>query len=119
MTDQRVITVYYDGVCNLCYGIVNTMNTSSKRNMFVPIDVSDGALPAGLTKEAVLRDVHVVDAEGKMRVGVDGVLTILEQYPRLHTLARIGRVPGIHALAAGIYRIIERSRYWIFGRKNV
>ena len=119
MESPGKIYVYYDGVCNLCSGIVGTMSTSSKASAFTPVDISKGILPSGMTKKEAMGDVHIVDENGIMYKGIDAVLKILEQYPNLRTLASLGRLPVIYGILAGVYRVVEKSRYWIFGRKPV
>lgn len=63
-----------------------------------------------------MRDVHVVDESGNVRKGADAVLFIFERYPRWRFLARVGRLPGVYMLVRGLYRVVEKTRYWIFGR---
>ena len=118
-SQNKKITVYYDGLCNLCSGVMDTVSTSSIGSEVEHKDISKDQLPEGITKEAAMHDVHVIDADGHMYKGADAVIKIFEQYPRLRWLAAIGRLPGIHLLAKGIYRVVEKTRYAIFGRKQV
>jgi predicted DCC family thiol-disulfide oxidoreductase YuxK len=119
MESQPKITVYYDGVCNLCSSLMATVAQSSHGSAFAPVDISGGQLPQGVSKEAAMHDVHVVDAQGRVYKGADAVLKILEQYPRLRFLSSLGRAPASSHIAAGVYRLVEKTRYWIFGRKRV
>lgn len=119
MESQQKITVFYDGMCNLCSGLMDTVESSSKGSAFVHADISKGALPQGVTQAEAMRDVHVVDEAGKVHKGADAVLKILEQYPRWRPLVWLGRLPVFNLIAAALYRIVEKTRYWIFGRKHV
>ena len=118
-THDKKITVYYDGLCNLCSGVMDTVAASSISSTVGHKDISKDELPIGITKEQAMHDVHVIDAEGRMYKGADAVMMIFEQYPHLRWLAAVGRLPGIHLIARGIYRIVEKTRYLLFGRKKV
>ncbi len=118
MESQR-ITVYYDGVCNLCSGLMDTVDKSSHGSSFVHADISQGSLPEGVTQAEAMRDVHVVDQAGRLHKGADAVFNILEQYPRWRLIVWMGRLPVFNLVAAGLYRAVEKTRYWIFGRKHV
>jgi len=118
MESQPKITVYYDGVCNLCSGLMDTIGTSSKGDAVARVDITKGALPAGVTQQEALHDMHVLDSDGRMYKGADAVLKIMEQYSHLAFLVRLGRMPVLHTIAEGMYRVVEKTRYWIFGRKT-
>ena len=113
------IHIYYDGVCNLCSGVMDKIDKSSKAQTFEMNDVTRGQLPPGKSFEQSMRDMHVVDEKGNVYAGAQAVLKIFEQYPHLAWLAPIGRLPGMNFIAAGLYRIVAVTRYWIFGRKQV
>lgn len=114
---DRKIEIFYDGTCNLCSGMVERIDKSSKKESFEARAVSEEQLPHGIDHEAAMRDVHVVDETGRIYAGAEAVLRILDEYPRLQTLARIGRFPGIKHLLAILYRVVAMTRYRIFGRK--
>lgn len=113
------ISIYYDGSCNLCSGLTDRIDLSEHGSAFTLTDISKGRLPVGVSKEEAMHDVHVVDQNGRMYRGVDAVLRILEEYPRLRWLAVIGSFPGFRQLFMFMYRIVERTRYSIFGRKKI
>jgi predicted DCC family thiol-disulfide oxidoreductase YuxK len=117
VTSKR-ITIYYDGTCKLCSSIINDIKKSPQHKNIDHIDAAKGVLPQGVTIKAAMRDVHVMDGEGKLHVGVDGVLKVIEQYPELRFFAKFGRLPGVYFLARGLYRFIEKSRYQVWGRKK-
>ena len=114
----KKITIYYDGVCNLCSGLMDTIATSDKKDMFTGVDASTAELPPGVTKEDAMHDIHVVDEEGRAHRGIDGVLKVFETYPQLKFLATIGRLPGFYVLGKALYRCVEQTRYYIWGRKK-
>lgn len=112
------VHIYYDGMCNLCSGVMDTVDSSKQADKFEMNDVTKGNLPAGVTYEAAMRDMHVVDESGHVYKGAQAVLKIFEQYPHLRWMAPIGRLPVISLLADGMYRVVAETRYWIWGRKQ-
>lgn len=113
------VKIYYDGVCNLCAGLAETIDLSKRGSHFALSDISTSILPEGVSKEAAMRDVHVIDEGGKMYRGSDAVMRILREYPHLRWIGIIGSLPGFSLIAMLIYRLVEKTRYWIFGRKTV
>jgi predicted DCC family thiol-disulfide oxidoreductase YuxK len=112
---QGGVRVYYDGTCKLCTVAAEGISDSSRAEEFSLSPVSAG-LPEGISYGDAMRDVHVVDAEGRVHRGADGVLFILERYRGWKTFVRIARLPGIYLCVRGLYRLVEKTRYWIFGR---
>ena len=97
---------------------MDTVSDSSQKVTIAAHDISKGDLPAGISREAAMRDVHVVDENGHVYRGSEAVLRVFEEYPRLRWIATVGRWPVFRQLAAVTYRIIEKTRYWIFGRAS-
>ena len=113
MAESSKISVYYDGTCNLCNSGIRTI---SGNETFDTKDVTEGTLPPSISYEAAMRDMHAVDETGRVYKGADAVLRIAQVYPRLRWLGSIGRLPIIRQILQGMYWIIARTRYRIFGR---
>ncbi len=94
----------------MCEGAMGKVATSGQGGKFARVDVTMGALPAGRSMDDALKNMHVVDTDGRVHEGVDGVFRILDEYPRLKIIARIGRLPGLHFLARGMYRLVAAHR---------
>lgn len=107
---EKKIEVYYDGVCKMCTGAMDALGKSSQGSKFQHIDVTRGVLPPGQDMQAALRNMHVVDEAGRVYVGADGILRILEEYPRLRWLTRVGKLPGIRHLIYAAYRMVAAHR---------
>ncbi|HVU75222.1 MAG TPA: DUF393 domain-containing protein [Candidatus Paceibacterota bacterium] len=107
--------IYYDGVCNLCTGLIERIGRSSQADTFetVPIQTE---LPEGVAFAHANRDMYVRDESGRMLSGADAVLFIISRYPRMRWLSRIGMLPIIHAIASGLYRVLADNRYRIWGK---
>ncbi len=113
MPDEKKITVYYDGSCPLCSAVVHPFDADT----FDKRDVTKEPLPSHISPEQAQREVHVVDAAGKTYRGVDAVFRILDEQRGWRWLARVGRLPGFHFLAAATYAFVARNRYRFFEKK--
>jgi predicted DCC family thiol-disulfide oxidoreductase YuxK len=107
---EKKIEVSYDRVCKMCEGAMSKMAASEQGGKFVRVDVTTGMLPPGRSINDALRNMHVVDADGLIYEGVDGIFRIMDEYPHLKLLSRIGRLPGLHLLSRGVYRLIAAHR---------
>ncbi|MCE9541511.1 DUF393 domain-containing protein [Candidatus Kaiserbacteria bacterium] len=120
--DAPKLSIYYDGLCRGCDAVARTLANSARADLFRLQDantVDPQMLPDRITRDAAMRDVHVVDETGRQYIGFSAVLKILEQYPRWRWLAKVGYVPVLKQVGTGLYRLIADNRYWLFGRKHV
>jgi predicted DCC family thiol-disulfide oxidoreductase YuxK/uncharacterized membrane protein YphA (DoxX/SURF4 family) len=108
-------TIVYDGLCTMCKGVTAAIDNSSKSGQFKKTDLHARRLPAGITREAAEREIHVIAADGTVWRGAQGVLQILAEYPRLAWLVPIGRLPGVRQLLALLYRFVASRRHFIVG----
>lgn len=107
---EKKIEVYYDGVCKMCTGAMNAVENSSQGAKFERRDVTQGSLPPGQNLDAALYNMHVVDETGRVYVGADGILRIIEEYPRWRWIAAVGKLPGVKHLIYGVYRVVAAHR---------
>lgn len=106
--------VYYDGSCPMCVAFVGTVDQSSKKDKFILKDITkETALPEGLTREAVWKEMHVV-VDGKVYKNASSILKILEEYPLWRPFVWIGRLPIIRSILPIGYNFIARHRHAIF-----
>src|SRR6266481_2630368 len=93
VTEDRAnakITAFYDGKCPMCTALMDAVGRSSKKDEFDLRDMQvEKSLP--FRKEAVEKEIHVVDQGGRTYKGAQAILKILEQYPRFKALAAIGQ----------------------------
>lgn len=108
-------TVYYDGTCPMCTVVLKSVNGSSQKEKFDSRDINAGQLPQNIKLADALREIHVVDQNGKIYKNVEAILKILEEYPRYKVLSKIGRLPIIKQFLQIGYKVVAVNRYFIFG----
>jgi predicted DCC family thiol-disulfide oxidoreductase YuxK len=107
---EKKIHLYYDGECHMCQVTMDSLQKSSQGTSFAPIDVTKGDVPPGVDMAGALHSMHAIDEGGRVYVGGDAILRILEEYPRWRWLAKVGKVPGIRHIVAFVYRIVATHR---------
>ncbi len=107
--------ILYDGKCPMCTVLANGIATSPESEKFNLRDMMKGDLPLGLSKSDVEKEIHVIDEDGTIYKGAEGILAILEGYPRLRFLAVVGRLPGIRKLLPLMYHFVAKRRQTWFG----
>jgi predicted DCC family thiol-disulfide oxidoreductase YuxK len=107
--------VLYDGECAMCSNLALRINETDAVDSLATNDLRHARLPQGVTAEAVTRELHVIEADGRITRGADAVLRILEEYPRWRWLARIGSSRAAKPFTAMGYRFVATNRDHIFG----
>ncbi|MDE1171300.1 MAG: DCC1-like thiol-disulfide oxidoreductase family protein [Verrucomicrobium sp.] len=127
---DRSVVVYFDGVCNLCNGFVDFLvrRDRARRLRYAPqqgptyaaLRVRHPELPlpesGGRSTENV---VTVVTENGGERIyhASDAVRAALAELPGGWGLLRLfGIVPRF--LRDGVYKVIARNRYKLFGKRE-
>ena len=116
-------TVYYDGACPVCRREIGFYKRQDGGEQIEWIDVANAEeceLPDGLSRETALKRFHVRKDDGQM---VDGALAFAELWTRLPRFAlagRIARLPVIHHLLEGGYRLFlfVRRNSWRSSRRS-
>src|SRR5262245_35216907 len=123
MSADKKISVYYNSGCPVCKaGIEGQM----EKDQSCPIqwkDVHDDNGLVGEIKselEFVRERLHVVDAEGRLRIGFDAILELWKNSPSEKWKARLLGLPLIRQIgqlcynifAAGLYRWNRSKRHW-------
>lgn len=106
--------VYYDGQCGLCRREIDYYKTIAPDGLFAWIDVTRDAssLDAlGVSYVQALKLLHVVDAQGRVHIGVDAFIQIWRQLAYWRVLATLAGLPLIYPLAKVAYRLFARWRF--------
>lgn len=124
---RRLLTVYYDGECNLCLSAVDRLKRLRTRSELrfatlqsVPAGNFDGVVPSGEKAEAGHLSQMLVKDEsaGTVTGGSEAVMVLLKDMPSLAWLGWLGSLPGFRGVSRAAYRLIAKHRYRLFGRSD-
>lgn len=125
MSKGEKLYVLYDGVCNLCLASVRRLKelpSSAELHYAAVQSLADSAalIPAAasIPQEQLLSKIHVVDADGNVFAGADGIVRIMRTVRGFQWLAVLYRIPGMGAIANALYRYIASRRYDWFGKTD-
>ena len=112
---NKYTTVFYDGQCPMCTTFVKKAEVYTRGKDFKYSDITQKPLPKNLNKDAVLKEIHVVDKQGGIYKNVEAIFKILETNRRYRFLVWLGRLPIIKQLLLLMYRIVARNRHNLIG----
>jgi len=112
------LTVFYDGSCRVCAREMAHYRTKSHGGRLLFVDISDPHFDPqtyGRSLEVFMAQMHVIDAQGRLFLGVDAFPVIWDALPGplYRLLGRTLRCPGIHRLARLGYRAFARLRSYL------
>ena len=105
----------FDGRCAVCSRSAGWIGARDAGGRVERLDLRDPRAAArfpGLSPDAVRAQLHAVDADGRVRIGVDAVADVLGELPRWSRVGRALGWPGVHLLAGVAYRWFARNRLW-------
>lgn len=117
----KEIFVFYDGACGLCAKEINHYIKIAPDGVFVWVDISrdETSLKSlGYSREAGLKELHVLAQNGQMRIGVDAFIVIWSELKNWRILAKIARIPLIKKVLTFIYQYFARCRFNRLGYSN-
>jgi len=112
-TSATLLSVYYDGLCPLCYREIKHYLAlpGSSQIRFVDITHSDfNAQKEGVDPRKVHQHLHARKPSGEIRTGVEAFVEIWRIIPRYRPLAKIAGTVGIRSIMKGAYAIFARLR---------
>ena len=108
------LTFYYDAECPLCARtrVVLEHFDTGRALRFGSVQHDAGQEPAlqGISQQALLADVHGVDARGRVYRGLDTYLRVFGAVALFRPLGWLLRVPGVYQLARAAYGFVARNR---------
>ena len=109
---MSLVTVFFDGSCPLCAREMDQLARYDRLSRIHFVDLNDDAhrYPT-IDREAALHTLHVLDANGTLRKGVDANVLLWETVGRKAWL-RILRWPIVRQLADIGYRFFADHREW-------
>lgn len=122
----ETLYILYDDVCNLCLASVRRMkelpSSAELHDVSIQSLADDGAVAipavASMSQEQLLAKIHVVDMEGNIFAGADGIVRIMRTVRGFKWLAGLYRIPGMGRVANALYRFIASRRYDWFGKTD-
>jgi 2-polyprenyl-6-hydroxyphenyl methylase / 3-demethylubiquinone-9 3-methyltransferase len=114
MTDPRPTTVYYNSACPVCDAGIRGQRERMQGCAVEWVDVHanpDAVAPLGVSLEQVRERLHVVEGEGRVRVGAQALESLWAQTPGQRWLGRLMRLPLLSALAGALYDRFARVLY--------
>ena len=125
MTEEQSTkpTVLYNGACPVCRREIEHYQRLDDRNG-QGIGFTDISEPAAVLKECALtrdqvkRRLHVIDADGRLLVGIPAFAAIWDHLPRYQWLAAIVRLPLLCNLLSWAYEVIAFGLYYTDRRRQ-
>ncbi len=110
---QPGLTVLYDGACPRCRASAALIVSADPDHVIRPVDLTGvdvrGIHPS-LTRDACVRSMHCVTAQGFVSAGFDAILAIGRRLPLFWIPALIGSIPGLAWAGRFSYNAIAASR---------
>jgi predicted DCC family thiol-disulfide oxidoreductase YuxK len=105
--------VLYDGACPRCRASVALITAGDPARTIEPIDltaVDVKTVHPSLTKDACMKAMHLIRADGKVKAGYDAVVGISRWVPLAWPFAIFGSLPGISAIGRRVYNQVAATR---------
>lgn len=106
----------YDGHCRFCSASARSIRKHSRSGLEL-VSFRDEGVPErfGLSLAMLELAVHLVRRDGRIEAGVLALVGAL-RHRWFGPLLSLVRLPGLHAVAALVYRQVSRWRFRIAGR---
>ena len=118
------LRIFYDGACRVCATEIEHYGRSAAAGRLLPVDISapefDPA-PLGISREALLYQMHAIDAAGRIYRNVEAFWAIWQAFPAASGYGLLGRLvtlPLLNPLARLGYRIFARLRRYLPRREG-
>ena len=114
------VTLFFDGLCPLCSREIEHYRKRVSDGSVRFVDITEPGFDArkhGLDPERVHQVMHVKVGD-EVRTGVAAFLAVWEAVPGFRWLARLARLPGLHAAARLGYFAFAKVRPWLPRRRR-
>lgn len=121
MSDDRRLTLFYDGACPLCQREVAFYARLDRAGRIVWHDVSRdtrGMVAEGLPRREALRRIYVRCPDGRQLSGARAFVEVWRCLPGFRWLAPLVALPPFIWLAEGLYRAFLVVRPRLTGRRG-
>lgn len=111
----------FDGNCRLCTEGSRRILRLARPGAVELLDFQQpGVLERfpGLTHDACMREIKLVNPEGRVSGGLEAIVAVLTTRPVLGAWAYLYYVPGLRELSDLAYAWVARNRYRFMGRSE-
>lgn len=98
--------VFFDGGCPRCRREIAHMRRRRGADQLDWIDIHahpEALAGTGIRWETAMRRFHLLDEDGRWRVGMEGFTALWYYLPAYRWLARLAGLPGLRAVIGGLY----------------
>ncbi|PPR76476.1 MAG: hypothetical protein CFH01_01916 [Alphaproteobacteria bacterium MarineAlpha2_Bin1] len=109
-----MITVYYDGKCNICSKEINYYKKIDSKNKFNWFDIANNPeklIGTNIKINDALLYLHVEDQEGILYIGIDAFILIWKNLNTWKYLAYLISIPPLKKFAGAAYIKFAKYRY--------
>jgi predicted DCC family thiol-disulfide oxidoreductase YuxK len=113
------VRVFYDGACLVCATEIEHYVRHDRHGRLTPVDISPEGFSAelpGVSRQALMYELHVVDSGGTIYRGVDAFWAIWQAFPANSWYGLLGKLitlPVINGCARLMYRGFARIRKYL------
>lgn len=111
--DQPAGRVLYDGACPRCRESMAWVTSADPAQVVLPVDltaVNVATVHPALTKDACMKAMHLVRADGRVAAGYDAVVILARWLPLFWPMGLVGSLPGVGWLGRRVYQRVADSR---------
>lgn len=114
MTRHSIVAIY-DGDCGVCSAMAAWLVRRDRRGHVVVLPIRDTVEVGGrcLLRADLEREMHVVDASGRIYRGFAAWRRIARELPLLRPLTPFLHAPGVSRVGDAVYRCIAGHRHGI------
>lgn len=109
-----LITIFYDGKCNLCAKEINYYRNITPAKIFNWQDITQNnkqLATYGISLADSLKLLHATDRSGKLHVGVAAFILIWQELPKWRYLAKFVKLPLVRQCVDAAYKIFAAWRF--------
>jgi predicted DCC family thiol-disulfide oxidoreductase YuxK len=119
MLDQKPIIILFDGVCNLCNGFINFLIDRDAKKQFKFASLQSSFGESILLKNNLPTDDYqsvIILENEELFTKSSAIFKVIERLPNWRWLRIFKVLPNF--ILDGIYGLIARNRYHIFGKRD-
>ena len=114
MDKSSPLIVLFDGGCPICRRTVRQLRRLDWLQQLQFADATNEPVrqqvAPSLSFDDAMRQMNVVDGQGRLSGGYDAQLRIARRVPVLVPFGLLGALPGIHQIGSAVYRYIAANR---------